>query len=124
MSRANHTFPKFLASVACVSTLLVWSSASAGTIQGVVEYVQIGHGYTPDNVYALVKFDTSASGQPACATDSLDRFAINPATEAGQALLAVLVAAHATQSTVHVFGTGTCDVMGSAHESISYLRVF
>ena len=106
-----------------IAVLLGASSVSeAGTVEGRVVFVQVGHGYTQENVYALVKFDTTISAQPACATDNT-RLAINPATEAGKAMLSLVLAAKAAGMVIEAIGTDNCDVMGSVQESISYLRL-
>ena len=94
----------------------------AGGVEGKVVFVQIGSGYTPDNVYALVKFDVAPNNQPSCATDPTNRFAINPATEAGKAMLSVLLTAKTTDATVEIIGTNDCNVMAT-RESVSYLRL-
>ena len=94
--------------------------SAAGTVEGRVVFVQVGHGYTPDNVFALVKFDTTINARPACATDTV-RMAINPATEAGKAMLSLVLAAKAAGMVIEAVGTDNCDVMGSEQESISYL---
>ena len=106
--------------MATILFLFASSLSIAGNLEGKVTMIQIGHGYTSENVYALVKFDKEPTGQPACASDG--RMAINPATEPGRTMLSVLLAAKATQSTVEVRGKNNCDVMGAGQESISYIR--
>ncbi len=105
-----------------LSLSLLAYPASAGTVQGKVVLLQAGHGYTPDDAYVLVKFDTDVTGGPACATDAT-RLALNPATEAGKAMLSMLLAAQAAGLTVEAFGRNNCDVMGSVQESLSYIRI-
>ena len=84
--------------------------------------MQVGTGYTADNVYALVLFDVAPSGQPACATDSQKRFAINPATDAGKAMMSVLLTVKANGAVVEIVVTNDCSTM-NGWESISYLRL-
>ena len=97
------------------------STAIAGEAVGTVEFLQSGHGQTPDNVYFLVQITGQRTGAPSCANDP--RMAINPNTPAGKTIVARLPAAKASGSTVRIFGNGACDVMGT-HESISYMRLY
>lgn len=107
--------------LALLASAVIVGSASAGEALGTIEFVQAGHGYTPDNVYVLVLITGSRSGAPGCATDP--RLAINPNTAAGKAIMAVLMTAKAAGNTVHIYGKGSCDVMGTEFESIDRIRL-
>lgn len=97
------------------------ASASAGEAVGAVEFLRGGHGWTPDNVYMLVQITGQRTGAPSCATDP--RLAVNPNTPAGKAIVAMLLTAKAAGNTVHIYGNGNCDVMGTEFESINYIRL-
>lgn len=113
--------PLFRLLIALTSMGALSSTVNAGSVTGRIEFIQAGLGYTPQNAYALVKVNGAPDNQPGCATDA--RFALNPATEAGKAFLALLMSAKAAGNTVTLVGTGACDVMGGEFESISYLQV-
>ncbi len=102
---------------------LLSTQTFAGNQTGTVQIIQTGQGYTSQNVYALVTLTNTHHGQPACANAGDQRWALNPATEWGKAMLAVLLTAQSTGKTVEAFGTNTCSVMGTDHEDISYLRI-
>lgn len=109
--------------------LVVWAAlaataapALAGEAQGTIYFVQAGHGYTPENVFFLVQVDGTRTNSPSCATDT--RMAINPATNAGKAMLAMLLSAKAAGQTVILYGTGNCQLMGTEFESVSFMRVY
>lgn len=112
-----------LIAISLFLSLFVLSSAEAGTVIGRVIMVQVGRGYTPEDVYALVETDGDPTGQSTCATDPRKRFAINPATKAGKALLALLTTARVTNATVEIWGSGNCDVMSDQFESIQWMRI-
>jgi hypothetical protein len=99
----------------------VWSveALCAGVVTGNVEFLQAGLTTGTDG-HILVKIYQTPSNQPACATNP--RFSVNPATDVGKALLALLLAAQASGKTVQIWGTGSCDQM-AGFESLSYMRL-
>ena len=101
--------------------LVVSSSAVSGRALGTVELVQVGHGYTPDNVYVLVDIDGERTARPDCAND--DRMALNPSSEAGKAMYSLLLSARLAGQVVEVIGTKDCELMGPGWESVSYMRL-
>jgi hypothetical protein len=108
---------------ACIILLatLISQPSAAGEAVGTIEFLQVGHGYTPDNAYVLVQIIGQRIGAPSCAIDP--RLAVNPNTAAGKAIMATLLAAKAAGSSVRIYGNGTCDVMGTEFESINYVRL-
>jgi hypothetical protein len=92
-----------LAAVVALTTGI--APAMAGEAVGTIEFMQAGHGYTPDNVYVLVQINGQRSGAPSCAIDP--RLAINPNTAAGKTILAMLLSAKASGATVRVYGNGS-----------------
>jgi len=106
-----------------IGTLALCSPVSAGTVNGKVIRLQAGYGYTPDDAYVLVTFEKDVTGGPACASDAA-RLALNPATEAGKAMLSMLLSAQVAGLSVQAFGKDNCDVMGSGQESLSYIRIY
>ena len=100
---------------------VVSTTVFAGRVEGKIERIQAGYGYTTENVYFLVKVNASREAKPACATD--DRMSINPSTEAGKVIVSMLMAAHAAGQTVEIAGNGNCTLMGGDFETISYLRI-
>jgi hypothetical protein len=111
-----------LALGACAAFAATGVPSLAGEAQGTINFVQAGHGYTPENVFFLVQVDGTRTNSPSCATDA--RMAINPATNAGKAMLAMLLSAKAAGQTVILYGTGNCQLMGTEFESISHMRVY
>jgi len=78
-----------------------------------------GHSQGPVKSYLVtihgkLFFQASAgSSRPACST--IDEWAIDlvgPNAAAGRAMLAVIMSAHASGKSVHVYGEGKCDVWG------------
>lgn len=51
-----------LIAISLFLSLFVLSSAEAGTVIGRVIMVQVGRGYTPEDVYALVETDGDPTG--------------------------------------------------------------
>ena len=105
--------------ISFVMMLVLGSFAHAGGAKGKVVMLQAGHGYSSDNAYFLVPIEGERTSRPACAAD--DRMAINPATEAGKAMVSMLLAAKATGSDVELFGTGSYGFITNI-ELISYMR--
>lgn len=106
----------------CAAFAAAGTPALAGEVTGTINFVQAGHGHTPDDAFVLVQVDGTRLYAPSCATDP--RMAINPATHAGKAMLAMLLSAKAAGQTVVIYGTGNCQMMGTEFESISHMRVY
>lgn len=110
-----------LISVAIVMFFSPLANAAGGYVEGKVKMLQVGSGWTPENVYVLVEMDAAVTGQPACATDP--RLALNPATELGRALYSALLSAKHARSTVEIRGIGDCTTMGNSFEGINLVRI-
>ena len=74
--------------------------------------------------YAKLFFNAgAASSRPACSPNN--EWAVDlsgPDAAAGRAILATIIAAHASGKTVHVIGKGVCDVWGD-RETVEYVVV-
>lgn len=115
---------KFMKKILCVVVLCVLSAAAnanGGLVEGKIEMLQVGKGWTSSGVYVLVKMDTAISSQPSCATDQ--RLAIDPTTELGKGLYSALLSAKHASSIVEIRGTNNCSDMGSTVESINLVRI-
>jgi hypothetical protein len=91
-----------------------------GRVEGEIDFLQAGSGWTDSGVYVLVKMQDEVAGKPGCATDQ--RFAIDPSTEIGKAIYSILLAAKHAQSEVFIVGDNSCDLMGNTFEGINYVR--
>lgn len=67
----------------------------------------VSHVFSTRNGFVFFQHSGARSARPSCAT--MDRWAINYATPAGQALLAHLFTVRASSRTVSIIGAGTCD---------------
>ncbi len=75
--------------------------------------------------YGVQFFRTSGTrvGVPACVTPGQEsRFVIDARTDAGKAMLSVLLTAVARGKRVTITGTGTCGIWGDT-ESVSFIEV-
>lgn len=109
---------KFLISFVCF--ILLSSFVNAGQVTGVVTSLQAGHGYTPDNVYFLVGISGDKLNAPSCASKA--SLVINPATEAGEVFVSMLLSAKAAGQTLTIYGGNKCDLI-DGFESVSYIKL-
>lgn len=76
-----------------------------------------------NDVYFLY-VDKDATGTPSCATYTRSdrRFAIDPATDIGRAMIATALAARMAGLKINISGTGNCLIWGDT-ESIAWLDI-
>lgn len=61
---------------------------------------------------------------PTCASTNPDRWAIDISTDAGKAMAAVIMSAFYAGKTLHIGGTGGCNVPSlPAFEQVSYVQI-
>lgn len=77
---------------------------------------------TPSGVAYFFQDGANRTGAPACAANFQTRWAFSTTTSAGQAVLATLLSAYATNQPIIVAGNNTCDVAGDT-ESVAYLYI-
>nr|WP_295238482.1 hypothetical protein [uncultured Brevundimonas sp.] len=70
---------------------------------------------------AFFYHDGPRTNRPSCATE--DRWVINVATSAGQAMYAAVLTAVASGRKITVHGTGTCSFWGDT-ESVQFVQIF
>ena len=75
-----------------------------------------------DGVFFVI-FPTANLQPPSCASGQNTRFAVNPATDGGKALMAALLTAYAQKRPVSVQGSGACDIWPDT-ETILYIQTF
>lgn len=102
-----------------IATTFGCTSALAGEVTGRIEFIQTGYGMTPEDVYVLVKMNSPTTNGASCAGDT--RFAVNPTTNAGKVILALLTTARASGMSVYLVGSGSC--MANTYETISWMRL-
>ena len=92
-------------------------SANAGESIGVISYYFV-------TLYGKVFFHAgTATARPACSVNgdwAIDL--VGPNAAAGKAMLATVIAANAQGKSVHIVGTGACDVWGD-RETVHYIVV-
>lgn len=93
------------------------SQASASNVGPA--YVQ--NGVLTDSGAGIFTLSANPPSYAACANQQ--RYAVNLATPAGQAMWASILTALKSHSQVSVVGKGVCDVWGDT-ESVQYLQVF
>jgi hypothetical protein len=65
---------------------------------------------------------TPSSDAPSCAatTSANHRYAIDPSTPSGAAMIAIALTAYAAQTSIYIVGTGACTVWADT-ETVSYI---
>jgi hypothetical protein len=109
---------KFLACL-CLLTL---SSVTQNAFASVGYAGNISNIHAMKNGKVLFTHSGARSGQPACATTQLTRWAFDANTPAGQAQLSVLMTAYVTGKTITVSGSNACTDWGDS-ESVDYFYI-
>ena len=112
-------FPSAALGLAMAVMLPIGSGASASVSAAKTVY---NITVTPSGVAYFFQDGGARTGVPACAANFTNRWSFSTQTSAGQAVLATLLSAYATNKSVVVAGNGTCDVAGDT-ESVAYLYI-
>jgi len=92
------------------ATLPFGSVALAGSVTGATitqVSAESSAGSAGTNDVFFVWLNVAATGSPACATQT-SRFTIDPTTNLGKAMIAIVLEAKATSSTIDIQGGGAC----------------
>jgi hypothetical protein len=95
-----------------------------GTVQGTTKNIQVESTGSTSGVIGLVEIvgGTYTGSGPSCTSTPNTRFAFDPSTNFGKAVLSILLTADASGKPVKIYGSGNCDPITN-YEIIALARL-